>query len=63
MENYTTLMKELGEDKQMGRYTVFLDWKNRYCQYCQNDNSTQGNTQIQYNRYQMNNGFFFFLQN
>lgn len=30
--------------KQMERYTMFLNWKN---QYCQNDCSTQGNLQIQ----------------
>ena len=27
LENYKTLMKEIKDDKQMGRYTVFLDWK------------------------------------
>ena len=26
LENYKTLMKKIN-DKQMGRYTVFLDWK------------------------------------
>ena len=26
--------------KQMERYTMFMDWKN---QYCQNDYTTQGN--------------------
>ena len=30
-ENYKTLMKEIGEDKQMEKYTVFTDWKNEYC--------------------------------
>ena len=27
LENYKTLMKEIKDDKQMGRYTMFLDWK------------------------------------
>ena len=30
----------------MERYTMFLGWKN---QYCQNDYTTQSNLQIQYN--------------
>ena len=34
---------------------MFLDWKN---QYCQNDNTTQGNLQIQCNHYQTTTGFF-----
>ena len=37
----------------MKRYTMFLDWKN---QYCQNDYTTQGNLQIQCNPYQIANG-------
>ena len=37
----------------MERYTMFLDWKN---QYCQNDYTTQGNLQIQHNPYQITNG-------
>ena len=39
----------------MERYTMFLDWKN---QYCQNDYTTQGNLQIQCNPYQITNGIF-----
>ena len=39
----------------MKRYTLFLDWKN---QYCQNDHTTQGNLQIQFNPYQITNGIF-----
>ena len=39
----------------MERYTMFLDWKN---QYCENDNTTQGNLQIQCNPYQITNGIF-----
>ena len=43
-ENYTTLMKEIKDGtRQMERYTMFMDWKN---QYCQNDYSTQGNLHI-----------------
>ena len=36
-------MKEIKEDKQMERYTMFVDWKN---QYCQNDYTTQGNLKV-----------------
>ena len=39
----------------MERYTMFLDWKN---QYCQNDYTIQGNLQIQCNPYQITNGIF-----
>ena len=38
---------------QMERYTMFLDWKN---QYCENDYTTQSNLQIQCNPYQITNG-------
>ena len=34
----------------MERYMMFLDQKD---QYCQNDYTTQGNLQIQYNPYQL----------
>ena len=37
------------------RHTIFLDWKN---QYCQNDYTTQGNLQSQHNPYQITNGIF-----
>ena len=37
----------------MERYTMFLDWKN---QYCENDSTTQSNLQIQCNPYQTTNG-------
>ena len=40
---------------QVERYTMFLDWKN---QYCQNYYTTQGNLQIQCNPYQIANGIF-----
>ena len=39
----------------MEEYTMFLNWKNKYCQ---NDCSTQGNLQIQCNSYQITNGVF-----
>ena len=39
----------------MERYTMFLDWKNKYCQ---NYYTTQGNLQIQCNPYQITNGIF-----
>ena len=48
-------MKEIKEYKQMERYTMFVDWKN---QYCQNDYTTQDNLQIQHNPYQITNGIF-----
>ena len=41
IENYKTLMKEIREDtKQMEKYTVFMGWKN---QYCENGYTTQSN--------------------
>ena len=40
----------------MERYTMFLDWKN---QYCENDYITQSNLQIQGNPYQITNGIFY----
>ena len=39
----------------MERYTMFLDWKN---QYCENDYTTQSNLQIQCNPYQTTTGIF-----
>ena len=39
----------------MERYTIFWDWKNKYCQ---NDYTTKGNLQIQCNPYQITNGTF-----
>ena len=39
----------------MERYTMFLFWKN---QYCQNDSTTQGKPQIQCKRYLIINGIF-----
>ena len=46
------LMKEIRSHKQMERYTMFMDWKN---QYCQNYYITQGNLQIQFSPYQITN--------
>ena len=43
------------QHKHMKRYTMFLDWKN---QYCENDYSTQSNSQIQCSSYQITNGIF-----
>ena len=40
----------------MERYTMFLDWKN---QYCENDYTTQSNLQIQCNPYQITNAIFY----
>ena len=40
----------------MERYTIFLDWKN---QYCENDYTTQSNLRIQSNPYQITNGIFY----
>ena len=39
----------------MEKHTVFMDWKN---QYCENDYTTQSNLQIQRNPYQATNGIF-----
>ena len=39
----------------MERYTMFLDWKN---QYCENDYSAESNLQIQFNPHQTINGIF-----
>ena len=39
----------------MEKHTVFMDWKN---QYCQNGYTTQSNLEIQCNHYQATNGIF-----
>ena len=39
----------------MERCTMFMDWKN---QYCQNDYTIQGNLQIQWSTYQITNDIF-----
>ena len=51
-ENSKTLLKETEDEKTDGKIHMFLDWKN---QYCQNNHTTQGNLQIQYNPYQITN--------
>ena len=30
-ENWKMLMKEIEDNAQMERYTMYLDWKNQYC--------------------------------
>ena len=54
-ENYMTLMKEIKDDKQMVRYSMFLGRKN---QYCESDYTNKCNLQIQCNPYQITNGIF-----
>ena len=44
------LMKEIKDDTNRWKAIICLDWKN---QYCQNDYTTQGNLQIQWNPYQI----------
>ena len=39
----------------MEKYTLFMDWKN---QYCENEYTTKSNLQIQCNPYQATNGIF-----
>jgi len=39
-ENYKTVMKEIKDNKQMDRYSMFLGRKN---QYCENDYTTKCN--------------------
>ena len=43
----------------MGKYTMFMDWKN---QYSANEYTTQSNLQIQCNPYQATNGIFHELE-
>ena len=52
-ENCKIPMKEIKGHKQMKRYTMFLDWKN---QYCENEYTTQSNLQIECNFYQITDG-------
>ena len=54
-ENYKTLMKEIKWHKQMGRFPMFLDRRN---QYCETDYTTKCNLQIQWNLYQVTNCIF-----
>ena len=48
-------MKEIKDDKQMERYSMFLGMKN---QYYENDYITKCNLQIQCDPYQITNGIF-----
>ena len=54
-KNYKMLMKKITD----GRYIMFLDWKNHYCQ---NDYTTQGNPQFQCNPYQITCSIFIELE-
>ena len=40
IENYKTLMKEIKDDTNMEKYTMFMGWKN---QYSENEYTTQSN--------------------
>ena len=53
-ENYKTLMKEINADTDRKAYYA-LGWKN---QYHKNDNTYQGNLQIQCNPYQITKDIF-----
>ena len=48
-------MKEVKNDIQMERYSMFLGWKN---QFCENDYTTKHNLQIQCDFYQITSGIF-----
>ena len=48
-------MKKIKDDTNMQSYTMFLDWKN---QYCENDYTTQSNLQVNCNHFQITGGIF-----
>ena len=54
-ENYKTLMKEIKDDKQIERYSMFVGRKN---QHCKNDYTTKCNLQIQCDSYQITKDIF-----
>ena len=54
-ENYKTLMKEIKDNINMERYSMFLGRKN---QYYENDYTTKFSLQIQCNPYHITNGIF-----
>ena len=54
-ENYKTLMKEIKDDINRWRHSMFLGRKN---QYCVNDYTTKCNLQIQCDPYQVTNDIF-----
>ena len=51
-------MKEIKDDINMERYSMFLRRKN---QYCENDYTAKCNLQIQCDPYQITNGIFFHI--
>ena len=53
-------MKEIKDDKQMERYSIFLGRKNHILSqpYCENDYTTKCNLHIKCNLYQITNAFF-----
>ena len=53
IENYKTLIKEIKEDTNVEKYTMFMDRMN---QYCENEYTTQSNPYNQCNPYQATNG-------
>ena len=56
IENYKTLVKEIKEDtKQMEKYTVFMDRKNKQSE---DEDTTLSNLQIQWDSYQATNSIF-----
>ena len=55
IENYKTLVKEIKEDTNRWKHTMFMDQKN---QYSENEYTTQSNLQIQCNPCQATNGIF-----
>ena len=54
-ENYDTDERNQRWHKQMERYSMFLGWKN---QYCENDYTTKCNLQVQCDPYQTTSGIF-----
>ena len=55
IENYKTLIKEIKEDTNVEKYTMFMDRMN---QYCENEYTTQSNPYIQCNPHQATNSIF-----
>ena len=54
-KNCNMPMEEIEDDTNRWKHTIFLGWKN---QYCQNDHTTGSNLQIQCNPYHITNGIF-----
>ena len=54
-KSYKTLMKQIKDDKQMEKYTMFMDQKN---EYSENEYTIQSNLQIQSNPYQTTKSIF-----